>query len=365
MKKLVLVLMVAIFFSASAFCQNVSDYFPVTTGNNWTYANSTGNTTDIVTVGNSTPDRDGTMLYLFENQTAGLGATSTMYSIKNNKVVILVKKDILGRYHEQRQPFPVELAPAGQEWRQDDDGEYYLFKTSKASVKYDDKNFDDCILIEQRVFVRGSLYVTNRSYYAHGIGFVYKTLQSPGQSETVFKKLVSCNFADISIGNAANNLWEDIAVATLFFFRRLGEAGLGDVDNAVNGLNNDNQKAVFQALVTIKNNNLTTILNMFSTGNFDIARYLNVPIPDFLIAIQMGRRPVAVAVDKAIKIIALTSVLNLPGNRFNVVDQRLLRGTREAAPILSNSYQVDSSISNDVELFYSDFINMYLRYGGK
>jgi hypothetical protein len=203
MKKLVLVLMVAVFFSASAFCQNVSDYFPVTTGNNWTYANSTGNTSDIVTVGNSTPDRDGTMLYLFENQTAGLGATSTMYSIKNNKVVILVKKDILGRYHEQKQPFPVELAPAGQEWRAVDGSEITNYRTLTSRISFDGLSYNDCIVVEERITLNNQLRRTKKSYYARNIGLVYVTLQSPGQQENVYRKLKDYNFT-----NETSQLWD-------------------------------------------------------------------------------------------------------------------------------------------------------------
>jgi len=366
MKKQVFVFLAVVFISASAFCQNVSDYFPVSIGYSWTYTNGAGKSNDIITVTGNAPDnvsKDGTMLYTFECRS--LATTSTMYSIKGNKVVTLVKKDALGRYHENKVPFPIELAPVGQEWRQDDDGEYYLFKTTKSSIKYDDKTFDDCILVEQRIFVNKNLHQTNKSYYARGIGMVYKTLQSPGKEESVYQKLINCNFTDISIANEANNLWQDISIATLYFFRKLGELGLEGVDNENNGLYNNNQKAVFNAFVTIKNNNLASMLNMLSSGNVNINNFLNSPQPDFLITIMMGRKPVAIAIDKTIKIITFSVCTNLLKEKISISDKRLTGGTREAAPVLSDRYQVDRSIGNDVETFYTDFLNMYLRYGGK
>jgi len=193
MKKLEVVFLAG-FVSSSDFSQNISDYFPVSIGNSWTYTNGIEKSTEIITVKSSTPDditKDGTMLYLFESQYQTAINTSTMYSIKGNKVVVLITKDALGRYNERKAPFPIELAPIGQEWRQNEgDNEYYLFKTDKSSIKFDNKNFEDCILVEQRIFIDGNLYRTNKSYYAYGVGLVYKTLQSPGGEETVFLKLV-------------------------------------------------------------------------------------------------------------------------------------------------------------------------------
>jgi len=367
MKKLWFVLL-AVVLSVSVFCQNVSDYFPVSIGNSWTYTNGIEKSTHVITVKGNSPDsisKDGTTLYVFDSQYESVINTSTMYSIKGNKVVVLVNQDAFGRYHQNTTPFPVVLAPIGQEWRQDEDGEYYLFKTSKSSIRYDDKIFEDCILVEQRIFVNKSLYQTSKSYFAKGIGLVYKTLQSPGKEESVFQKLISCNFANIGLANMANNLWEDISVATLYFFRKLGEVGLGDVDNENNGLSNNNQKAAFNALVTIKNNNFTNMLNMLNSGNVNINNFLNSPPPDFLFATMMDRRPVAIAIDKAIKVIIFSVCTNLLKEKISISDRRLTGGTREAAPVLSDRYQVDRSISSDVDTFYTDFIDMYLRYGGK
>ena len=369
MKKKMFVFLAVLSISASSFCQNVSDYFPVSTGYSWTYTNGAGKSNDIITVTGNAPDnvsKDGTMLYLFESQYQSVTKTLTMYSIKGNKVVVLAIKDNLGRYNEKKAPFPVELAPIGQEWRQDEsDNEYYLFKTTKSSIRYDDKYFDDCILVEQRVYINRNLYITNKSYFAKGVGLVYKTLQSPGKEETVYQKLINCNFTDISMANEADNLWQDISIATLFFFRKLGELGLEGVDNGNSGLYNDNQKAVFNALVTIKNNNLANILSMFNSGNVNIDNFLNSPPPDFLIKIMMDRRPIAVATNKTIKIITLSFCMNMLKDKINIADKRLLGGIKEASPLLSNRYQTDRSISNDVETFYTDFMNIYLRYGGK
>ena len=359
-----------VFISASAFCQNVSDYFPVSIGNSWTYTNGIEKSTHIITVTGNTPDnvsKDGTMLYLFEHQfeQQSMGTTTTMYSIKGNKVVVLLVKDILGRYHERKAPFPIELAPIGQEWRQDEDGEYYLFKTSKSSIQYDNKYFDDCILVEKRVFVNRNLYLTDKSYYARNIGLVYKTLQSPGKEESIYQKLISCNFTNISIVNAADDLQHNIIMATLYFFRKLGEVGLENIENEINGLTNNYQKATFNALVLVTTNNLANMVDMASSGNVNINNFLNSPPPDFLFTIMMGIKPVAIAIDKTIKIITFSVCTNLLKEIISISDKRLSGGTKEAAPILSDRYQVDRSINDDVETFYTEFINMYLRYGGK
>ncbi len=189
--------------------ENISDYFPVSSGNTWTYANAEGKNTRIITVKNSMLDpntNDGTFLYLFEEYYIGIGSTSTLYSIKSNNVVILAKRNVLGQYSSNKPPFPIEIAPADQKWRQDDVDEYQLFSTSKSSINYDDKSFHDCILVENQVYIKGDFFATGRRYYAKGIGLVYHTIQDPGREEHVFLKLVSCNFADI-------NAKDDLATA--------------------------------------------------------------------------------------------------------------------------------------------------------
>jgi hypothetical protein len=182
-KKTLLTLAAIVSITVFAHSQNVADYFPVSTGNSWTYKNSTGRMTNIITIVGNMPDPNNgrNTLYLFEDRMIAddknMGTTSTLYSIQNNEVLILAFKNVLNQYRENRQPFPVELTLAGQEWRQNESSkEYYLFKTTKTSVKYDDKIFDDCILVEERVFLDGSLYQTNRRYFARDIGFVYKTV---------------------------------------------------------------------------------------------------------------------------------------------------------------------------------------------
>ena len=356
--------------------QDVSDYFPVTIGNSWTYANSRDINTDVITIINSMPDpnNDGTTVFLFEELVTYLGSsTATMYSIKDNKVVILSTRNILGRYNEKKRPFPVELSPIGQEWRQDEeDEEYYLFKTTKSSIKYDDKSFDDCILVEQQVYVNKDLFVTKKSYYARGIGLVYVTLQPPGERESVNKKLVSCNFTDIKTENTANEMskyMDDLYTTEIYFFWKLGEVGLENIEKEGADLN-DIQKLIFNALCTVARDNFVSIANMFSSGTVRMGTYLNSPLPEYLITIHFSNKPVAVAVDKAIKIIVLSSTLNSFQGQVNVPDQKLMEGTREAAPLLSNLYKPDDFISNDeysntVEPLYKEFIDLYLRYGGK
>ena len=122
-----------------------------------------------------------------------------MKSVKNNKVVILTSKDALGRYRENSPPYPIELAPADQEWRYNDRGDDLRYKTSKASCSFDGKTYSDCILVEERIVDGSKILRTKKSYYAKGIGLVYVTLESPTEKERVFMKLVNC---DIKVSNS-------------------------------------------------------------------------------------------------------------------------------------------------------------------
>jgi hypothetical protein len=184
---------------------NITDYFPVEIGNIWTYTNGTEKLNITVFVQNSS--QTDIPVYLFVEQTAGLGQTSTMYGLENNKIVIMAIKNIVNQYKENRRPFPVQLAPANQNWRQNESSEeYYLFKTTKSSIKYNDKVFDDCILVEQQTYLNGKLFVTKRSYYAKNIGLVYVTIQGAGEQERCFQKLISCNFFDIKNANVNDEI---------------------------------------------------------------------------------------------------------------------------------------------------------------
>jgi len=207
MRKLFFILVLLFLTVGALFAQeNVNDYFPVVVGSKWLYANGSGKLSDIITVTNTTIDqKDGTGLYLIEHQIEGIGTTSTMYSTKGNKIVILVFKNALGRYTEYRQPYPVELAPAGQEWSYNDRGDNLRLKTTKASCSFDGKTYSDCILVEERIVSGNNVLRTKKSYYAKGIGLVYVTLQSAGERESVFMKLLEYS----RLGNAQTNIKND------------------------------------------------------------------------------------------------------------------------------------------------------------
>jgi hypothetical protein len=193
MKRIILTILFAV-LTLPVFGQTITDYFPVAIGNTWTYANASGKTTDVVTLKNSMPDtKDDTRLYLFEQQMVGLGTVSFLKSVKDNKIVILTTKDALGRYRENSPPYPVELAPANQEWRYNDRGDDLRYKTSKAYCSFDGRTYSDCILAEERIVDGGTTLRTKKSYYAKGIGLVYVTLESPGEKESVFMRLTNYN----------------------------------------------------------------------------------------------------------------------------------------------------------------------------
>jgi hypothetical protein len=206
MKKLFSVLSILVIVSP-LFAQNTNsqftDYFPLGIGNTWTYANASGKTVEVIIVRNSSLDNvsnDGTSLYLFERQFVGIGTGSTLYSVKQNKVLIMVEKNILGQYQQKSPPFPI-LASVGQEWRYNDRGDDLRYKTSKSSCAFDGTTFNDCILVEEQIVNGRNVLRTKRSYYAKGVGLVYVTLQEQGESESVYRKLESSNFTNIQEEN--------------------------------------------------------------------------------------------------------------------------------------------------------------------
>jgi hypothetical protein len=378
MKKIFsIVLFLIIFFPL--FSQNadtqITNYFPVKTGNTWTYTNGSGKLNETIFVQNST-QRD-MPLYLFVDGITGLGQTSTMYGVENNKIVIVVTKNVLGQYKENRRPFPIQLAPAGQSWQQNESSEeYYLFKTVKSSIKYDDTSFDDCILVEQQIYTNNKLFMTKRSYFARNIGLVYVSLQESGKEETCYQKLIGCNFIDIknvSVDDEISQIRKNSITAEMFFFIKFAENGLelfADMESKRETLDNNTQKAVFTALCTLAGNNISTILDMANSGGITISVYLNSPIPDFLITICLGNKPLAIAIDKAVKITVLSTILNSLQEKLksSSINKNILEGTKEAEPLLANLYKAD--ISNDdytniSEPVYREYINLYLRHGGK
>jgi hypothetical protein len=191
MKKLIPVfIMFFAVFGVFAEDASVLDYFPCNIGATWTYANNSGKITDINILENSVPDSrvKSASLYLMVNQMPGLGSTSTMYTMRDNKVLILVTKNVLGQYRENQPPYPI-LAPAGQEWRYNDRGDDLRYKTTKTSINFDGKTYNDCILVEENIVSGNNILRTKKSYYAKNVGLVYVTLQSEGEKESVFMKL--------------------------------------------------------------------------------------------------------------------------------------------------------------------------------
>ncbi|MGI5075958.1 hypothetical protein E4N71_11140 [Treponema vincentii] len=170
---------------------NVSEYFPTAIASSWTYADANGKESMTVSVKNSALDKnDGTSLYLFEEKIKGIGTTATLYSIKKNTVLILVSKNILGKYIEYQEPYPVTLASPDSEGQYIESGDNYFYKTSRASCKFDNKEFTDCILIEERLTIDKNIIRIKKSYYAKNIGLVYVTLIDNAGKETVYNKLV-------------------------------------------------------------------------------------------------------------------------------------------------------------------------------
>ena len=188
MKKLILAIIAVFFFAAPVFALDISDYFPVAVGNTWTFASGTGVVSDVITVRSSTPNSGGT-IYLFESQFAGM-TTARLYSIRNNRVLILGTRDGFGRHHENRLPLPVALAPPGDVGTFMSRNDNVQFSASRASISFGGRTFNDVIVFEQ---VIDGGFVTRRSYFARGIGLVYETGQMGSGPTTVFRQLVDSN----------------------------------------------------------------------------------------------------------------------------------------------------------------------------
>jgi hypothetical protein len=172
----------------------ITEYFPVDVGNVWTYQDSSHNFADRIFVKNKTKDKDGSMLYLFEHQQV-LATTRTLYGIKNNNIVIISTKNSFDVYDEKKPPYPIELAIAGHNWKIiENKNTYRQYITSKSSVKYDDKSYDDCILVEETVFTNDRPVHIKKGYYARNVGLVYIALQGENEIENVFLSLISKNF---------------------------------------------------------------------------------------------------------------------------------------------------------------------------
>lgn len=176
--------------------QDILDYFPAKIGNTWTYTNEFGlNETCFI---QDISKRD-IPLYLMVSHTTRLGQTSTLYGLENNKIVKVAFKNIIGDYQANRRPYPIILSSPEQKWAQNEELEYYLFTSSKSGIKYDDKNFDDCILIKQEVYIDNILSFTKKSYFARSIGLVYVSIKDEeNYNEYCLMKLKNCNFTSLA-----------------------------------------------------------------------------------------------------------------------------------------------------------------------
>jgi hypothetical protein len=172
------------------YAQDISDYFPTAIGTKWTYTNSNGKLVDVVFVKNASVT-NGARVYLFEQQSLGIGSTQILYGSFPNGIAEIANINIVGKYSENSEPFPIMLAPAGKKWTYTKLGEKYSCSSSKASVEFDGKNYPDCILVTAVSENPYTGTLTRKSYFARGIGLVYVTLQSVKEPEEgVFQKLV-------------------------------------------------------------------------------------------------------------------------------------------------------------------------------
>ena len=171
---------------------DIKDYFPSQIGASWSYVSGIGESLmNVMCMNTGLDNNDGGELYLFSEIYPQMGATSVLYGLKNNKVVALSGKTIVGQYYQNQEPFPVVLASPHNKGEYIDKGDICHYVTSIATCKYDDKTFKDCILIEEKIMLNDKPIRTKKSYYAKGIGLVYVTLiDDKKNDETVFMKLI-------------------------------------------------------------------------------------------------------------------------------------------------------------------------------
>jgi hypothetical protein len=165
---------------------NILDYFPCDSYYTWVYSNSSGRIVERRRVSNTGPES-----YIFENQMTGFGTIYTIYVVLENRVVIRAIQNQVTRSHRVYEiPYPVELAPAGQEWSFNDRGDDLRLRTSNASCTVDSTVYNDCILVEERILDGNTVLRTKKSYYARGVGLVLVTLQERGGNESIYIKIV-------------------------------------------------------------------------------------------------------------------------------------------------------------------------------
>jgi len=376
MKRIPMVALLLVVYT-NLFAQTILEYFPVKTGNTWTYTNGNEKLNETWFIQN-TAERD-IPLYLMVKQIAGIGQTSTMYGLENNKIVAVVERNISGNYSENRRPFPVTLALPEQSWRQNDDGEYYLFASAKSQITYDDKYFSDCILIKQEIYVGNNLFMTKRSYFAKNIGLVYVTTQGVNENETCFMKLKECNFTSLT-SNKNNTSVDNIATVTGLFFRQLAR-GIDSLPYTavliMERLENDEQKTIFYAMLNALISYLDSYSEMLEAGSVRIKTFINEPIPDGLLfsGIEMVNTPfneiIATAVHRALKVIVLSCQLQTLNSKRNLTidDKDLVSGTESAEKKLYQLFTNDPGKSADyyeaIDIIYNTIIKSYLENGGK
>jgi len=176
MKKLVFLLFIII-FPLSLYAQNITDYFPISNGSKWMYLLFDGSYDIIDVAGNTYSERHSMHTYyfriastLFPRREGGV-----FYGINNNSVYELVAIAIgNGRRRDLERPYNKILGLPGDEWTYiEEPGVIFSYKASRSSISFDNRNYNDCILVERRLTINGILENTYYFYYARNIGLVY------------------------------------------------------------------------------------------------------------------------------------------------------------------------------------------------
>jgi len=180
---------------------NIADYFPVGNGYKWEYCTPKG---EKFLTKECKVDKNGIYFYTIYDDT--VTALQKLF-IKDNTVFEEASSSIVTGVTVHDQP-RVHISIPGKEWHYSwtsNDNiiiEAQLSKSGKSKFSYDNKIFNDCIVIETTVYLnegKGLQYhSTQYDYYAKGIGHIANTLKSTSNPiEHIVMKLGFCSFRRI------------------------------------------------------------------------------------------------------------------------------------------------------------------------
>jgi hypothetical protein len=173
-------------------------YFPAKEGATWVYANRFDEITDIEKI-DRIINSDYNFRIMASHEFVVAGTTHAVYEMENNTIILTEETNLAGITTLYTSPKTILSLPEDYWYRYvpgNQNNEYTLCEFSNASISFDGKIYNDCILLTESTYISKELATTKRTYYANGIGLIYITLQSPGEKENAYMKLVEYHIPD-------------------------------------------------------------------------------------------------------------------------------------------------------------------------